>query len=153
MAALSTDHFAVPGTTETTVQVWQIHPKTGKINLLFFNNPQKANMGGQVPQNNLQFRIYESDDRDSWTLISGGSPITVTPGGSEDATVMTQKRYLRFTGQGVGGGGYARIDAQYRGNLYFGQIDIDMVGKSGYGFDGGAAAGIGEYGAAAWPES
>ena len=151
MATITTDHFPVPGTTQTDVAVLQIHPKTGKINMNIFNNPQKANMGGQVPMNDLQFRIYESDDRDTWTLLTT-TPITVTPGGMEDASVMTQKRYLKFTGQGVGGGGYARIDFSYRGNLYFGQIDIDMIGKSGYGKDGGGQPGVAVYGSAPWPE-
>lgn len=155
MATNSVDHLAVPGTTETDIAVYQIGAKTAKINILLFNNGQKnavAGEGGMLAGNDLQFRIYESDDRKTWVKISGADPaITVKPGGSEDASVITQKKYLKVTGQGTGGGGYARIDLQWRGDPYFGQVDIDLIGKSGYGKDGGSEAGVGEFGSSPWP--
>ena len=154
MAALTIDHLAVPATTETDLRVLQVGDKTAKINFLIFNNGEKnavAGEGGMLTGNVLSFKVYESNDRVTWTEISGGSFIDVAPGGSEDLAVITQKRYLKITGKGTGGPGYARIDLQWRGDPYFGQVDIDIFGKSGYGSDGGSAAGVAAFGASPWP--
>lgn len=96
-----------------------------------------------------------SDDGTSVTYSTVGTFIEVAPGGTEDAAVMTNKRYIKVTGKGVTGPGYCRLDIQHRGDPYFGQLDIDLIAKSGYGKDGQAATadnGIAVYGADAWPE-
>lgn len=151
MSSISQITLPVPSLTESDIAMLQVAKKTGKLNLLFFNNGEKQAMVGMKTGSSLQFKVYESDNRSSWTLISGDW-ITVAPGGSEDASVMTQKRFVKITGRGVTAGGYAQLDIQARGSAFFGQVDIDLIGKSGYGKDGGGQAGVATYGADSWPE-
>lgn len=151
MASNSRITLPVPTLAETDIAMLQVARKTGKLNLLFFNNGEKQPMVGMKAGSALSFKIYESTDRENWTLISGDW-IVVAPGGSEDASVMTQKPFVKITGKGATAGGYATLDIQARGASYFGQVDIDLIGKSGYGKDGGNQEGVADYGAASWPE-
>lgn len=82
-------------------------------------------------------------------------PISVTPGGQANSSVLTQKALLKIAGWGTTDGGYARLDLQFNGLFGFGQVDIEVnAQKTGYGFFGGAQAGVGGMGRnTAWPET
>lgn len=82
------------------------------------------------------------------------APITVAPGGQENASVATQKKFLKVVGWGTEGGGYCRMDIQFNGKSFFGQVDIEVhAQKTGYGYFGNGAAGVGGMGRdTAWPE-
>jgi hypothetical protein len=82
-------------------------------------------------------------------------PIMVSAGGQENASVITQKKLLNVVGWGTDSGGYCRLDLQFNGLMNFGQIDIEVnAQKTGYGFFGNGAAGVGGMGRnTAWPET
>lgn len=159
MAGISQDHVAVPATTETDLKYFRLREKTGRISIHLHavierdNIPASAKAGKQ-----LDFKVYESDDRgkaDAWVVISGGSFISVKPGGQQVVNVLSQKRYIKITGKGVNGSGYARLDAMYNGIQYHGQIDEDVIGKSGFSKDSvalDADLGNADFTGAAWPE-
>jgi hypothetical protein len=96
-----------------------------------------------------------------WVEITKGSddvsvPVTVKPGGQENGEILTQKNLLLITGQGVGGGGYCRVDFQFNGLAFFGQIDLAVTepNKSGFGYEGGTQAGVAPFARdTAWPEA
>lgn len=160
MAGISQELTGVPATTESLLKVFRIREKTGKISLSLLNVVDRANTPAYPKAGvTLNFKVYESDDRgvaDAWNVISGGSVIPVTPGGQNVVSVITTKRYIKVTGYGTGGSGYARIDAMYNGIQYFGQVDVDVVGKSGFGLDGTTpdeTNGISDFTSGAWPEA
>lgn len=88
------------------------------------------------------------------TIVEVG-PTTITPGGQENASVITQKKLLKIVGWGTTGGGYCRLDLQFNGLMGFGQVDIEVnAQKTGYGFFGNGAAGVGGMGRdTSWPET
>jgi hypothetical protein len=83
------------------------------------------------------------------------APIQIAPGGQENSSVLTQKKLIKLTGWGTTSGGYARLDLQFNGLHGFGQVDIEVnAAKTGYGFFGNGAAGVGGMGRdTAWPET
>lgn len=174
MAGQAFISVAVPATTDGVLGIIKVGGKVGKIQLSFLSQAFRDTLGHTVAGHDLWFRIFESSDRggaDAWNelTVSGGvsAPIKVKPGGQEIASIATNKDYIQIRGHGIGGGGYCKIDAMFNGMQFFGQVDFDVVGKSGFGLDGDApvvstlegeprpgsvnAAGTSEYGAASWP--
>jgi hypothetical protein len=106
--------------------------------------------------------VYESDDHgatDPWNLISGnsGAFYAVTPGGQVMFNVITGKKWIKVTGYGTGGSGYAKMDFTYDGIQYFGGLDLDVSpgGKSGFALDTTPYTvfnGTGYYATDVWPE-
>jgi hypothetical protein len=89
-----------------------------------------------VTGSTINLHVWESDDRETWTRVTtAGEPIAIAPGGSADFGFLSAKRYLMVSGYGETSGGYVRADFQFRGDPFFGQIDVEMLGKSGYGYD------------------
>lgn len=137
MAGMAFTNVTVPPTTDAVLQVLQIGRKAGKIQLSFLNQVQRNDVNGTALEGYpLVFTLKESDDRQTWTTI--GSTVTVQPGAQNVTNLITNKRYIQILGHGTGGGGYCKIDLFFNGMQYFGQVDIDVVGKSGWGWDGDA---------------
>jgi len=89
--------------------------------------------------------------------------VTVVPGGQDVVAVTTNKDYIAVVAQGIG---YASMSVMFNGMQYFGQLDLDVTGKTGFGKDTDALTagsdlsggnydnrqGIGQYSADQWPE-
>jgi hypothetical protein len=145
------------GAAVSVVAMFKNYPKIGNITFAFLSEP-KLNNQGAASGNITTFSIQESNDGASWSTLSNASSFDVAVGGQKVVTVLTQKPYLRIVGQGKSGnqGGTVKIDVTHNGIQYFGQMDIDVVGKSGYTADGdtpSSANGQGSFGASSWPSA
>lgn len=150
------------GSVPREVARFKLYPKIGKVTFAFLSEPHLDNQG-KASANPLRFSLQDSNDGVTWVDIGGaGFPITVAPGAQQVITIMSQKAYLRLVGQGASSsgvankGGQAKVDYTHNGIQYFGQIDIDVTGKTGYAQDGQTETsdyqyGIGTYGASSWP--
>jgi hypothetical protein len=126
------------GSAVSVVGMFKSYPKIGKVTFAFLSEPHLTNFAGVAAGNSCTFSIQESTDGATWTSLSGASSFAVGAGAQVIRTVLSQKPYLRIVGQGTSGnaGGKVKIDVTHNGIQYFGQMDIDVVGKSGYTQDG-----------------
>ncbi len=145
------------GAAVSVVGMFKSYPKIGKVTFAFLSEPHLTNAGA-ASGNSCTFSIQESTDGATWTSLSGASSFAVGAGAQVVRTVLSQKPYLRIVGQGTSGnqGGKVKIDITHNGIQYYGQMDIDVVGKSGYTADGdtpSATNGQGIFGASNWPSA
>ena len=154
MAGTSFTNVAVPFSATPTsptaiLQVIKVGKKVGKVQLSFFNNILRDNLGNALETGIAYFQIQESDDRVNWSTIGSiasdpstapgyvsASVVGVKPGGQQIAHIITNKAYIQVLGASTVGGAYVKIDLFFNGLIFFGQVDLDVVGKSGFGFDG-----------------
>ena len=148
-------YLGVSSTTLTDIQLFQLRAKLGKIDLNFQDQTELDFAGAPQAGQAFEFEVYESDDAVSWTKISGASAIALGRGGQQRATVQSNKLLLKIQGRVTSaGGGKVRLDLSANGKPYFGQTELGIIGKSGYGKDFGVGEGSQAVGAAAntWPE-
>lgn len=145
----------ITGTTMRDIQLFQLREKAGKIDLNFQDQTELDFAGAPVEGQAFEFEVYESDDGSTWTKISGASAIALAQGGQSRSTVQSQKLLIKIMGRvTTAGGGKVRMDMSLNGKPYFGQADLGIVGKSGYGKDFGTGEGSRPVGAlpGTWPE-
>jgi len=145
----------ISGTTLTDIQLFNLREKAGKIDLNFQDQTELDFAGAPQAGQAFEFEVYESDDGSTWTKISGASAIALAQGGQQRATVQSQKSLIKIQGRvTTAGGGKVRLDMSLNGKPYFGQADLGIIGKSGYGSDFGVGEGSTPVGGlpGTWPE-
>lgn len=106
MSSISVNQFPVQAT-PTAIQRWRIHPRTGRVNMLFVDEGERKNDGTYKTGVALSFALLESDtgDADDWTLVSktGNAGTNTTISSASNASGVLLSGITGLTYPAVGG--------------------------------------------------
>jgi hypothetical protein len=135
MAGIAFTQLAVPPITDKDLCILRVRAKTGRVQISLIQEVARDNNAVALAGSPAHINIYESDDRLTWNKLTAAD-VVVASGGQAITNVITNKAYLKLVGHTVGGSGaLIKADIVFQGIQYFGQVDLDLEGKSGFGYD------------------
>lgn len=126
--------------------------KVGRITVRLTQTLNFNNQSQPVAAGSTLFYFYESDNGSTWGDPLNDTPVEVVAGGVQIATLNIRKSHVKVSAvTSDGKGSSVRIDLDYDGSLYHGQLELSQIGKSGYGLDGGSGHAEGTGSISDWP--